>query len=50
MKISFCSIAFRKSPKTILEIIPIIADLGYDAIEIWGNHFNDIPLADIKDA
>jgi len=49
MKISFCSIAFRKSSKTILEIIPIIADLGYDAIEIWGNHFGNIPLADIKD-
>lgn len=49
MKISFCSIAFRKSPKTILDIIPIIADLGYDAIEIWGHHFGDIPLADIKD-
>ena len=49
MKTSFCSIAFRKSPKNIADIIPIIADLGYDAIEVWGNHFGDIPLSDIVD-
>lgn len=47
MKTSFCSIAFRKSSKKITDIVPIIADLGYDAIEIWGNHFGDLPLNDV---
>lgn len=50
MKISFCSIAFRKSPYNIIDIITIISHVGYDAIEIWGNHFGKIPLREIKDA
>lgn len=50
MKTSFCSIAFRKSPQNITDIIPIIANMGYDAIEIWGNHFLDLRLEDIRDS
>jgi 3-dehydroshikimate dehydratase len=36
MLISFCSIAFRESK--IEDLVPGIARLGYDGIEIWGNH------------
>jgi len=38
MKTSFCSIAFRNDKREILELIPEIAELGYNGIEIWGNH------------
>lgn len=48
MKISFCSIAFRKSPMNITSIIPIIAYLGYDAIEIWGNHLHNSSLDNVN--
>ena len=39
MLLSFCSIAFRGS--RIDDIIPRIAELGYDGIEIWGNHVEE---------
>lgn len=38
MKISFCSIAFRKTDETLTAIIPSLAEIGYDGVEIWGNH------------
>jgi len=40
MKISFCSIAFRKNQSSLREIIPRLAHLGYDGLEIWGNHLS----------
>ncbi|MGA9363571.1 MAG: sugar phosphate isomerase/epimerase family protein [Bacteroidota bacterium] len=39
MLISFCSIAFRESK--IEDLIPRVARLGYDGIEIWGNHLGE---------
>lgn len=41
MKISFCSIAFRKTDQPLTAIIPMLAKIGYDGIEIWGNHLTD---------
>ena len=41
MKTSFCSIAFAKNNLKIEEIIPEISSIGYDGIEIWGNHLED---------
>jgi len=38
MKISFCSIAFRKTDEPLTAIIPRLAEIGYDGVEIWGNH------------
>jgi sugar phosphate isomerase/epimerase len=37
--VCFCSIAFRDEP--IEQIIPKLARLGYDGVEIWGNHLKD---------
>ncbi len=39
MKISLCSIGFRRTAQTLSEIIPIVAAIGFDGIEIWGEHF-----------
>jgi len=36
--VCFCSIAFRKEP--IEEIIPKLARLGYDGVEVWGQHID----------
>ena len=36
--ICFCSIAFRTEP--IEEIIPKLARLGYQGVEIWGHHID----------
>jgi 3-dehydroshikimate dehydratase len=48
MKISFCSIAFRKTAEPLTNIIPMVCEVGYDGIEIWGNHLasdgTDLPL------
>jgi 3-dehydroshikimate dehydratase len=48
MKISFCSIAFRKTAEPLANIIPMVSEVGYDGIEIWGNHLegdgSDLPL------
>ncbi len=41
MKISLCSIGFRRTAKPLSDVIPIVADLGYDGIEIWGEHFQN---------
>jgi len=41
VKISFCSIAFRSQPKGIDGIVSILSPLGYDGVEIWGNHLPD---------
>lgn len=38
MKISFCSIAFRSQPTDIDGIVSILSPLGYDGVEVWGNH------------
>lgn len=50
MKISFCSIAFRKEELPLPEIIPGVSGLGYDAIEIWVNHIKKPLLPRIKEA
>jgi 3-dehydroshikimate dehydratase len=39
IKRCFCTIAFRD--ETIQDIIPKIAEIGYDGIEIWGGHIED---------
>ncbi len=49
MKTSFCSIAFRKSPYNIFDIMTIISNIGYDAIEIWGNHLFDIDIDHLRE-
>jgi sugar phosphate isomerase/epimerase len=36
--VCFCSIAFRGEP--IEEIVPRLARLGYQGVEIWGNHID----------
>ncbi len=38
MKISLCSIAFRNSNLSIHNIVDLASTLGYDGVEIWGNH------------
>ncbi|MDI6735842.1 MAG: sugar phosphate isomerase/epimerase [bacterium] len=38
MKMSFCTIAFRHRPMYLEDMIFIISKLGYNGIEIWGNH------------
>lgn len=38
MKLSFCSIAFRKTGESLTEIIPMLAQVGYEGVEIWANH------------
>ena len=40
MKTSFCTIAFRNSDLDIFGAIELISRLGYDSIEIWGNHLS----------
>jgi len=39
MKIGICSIAFKD--ERIEEIIPKVAKLGYEGIQIWGKHLQD---------
>jgi len=41
MKISLCSIGFRRTAQSLSDIIPIVAGLGFDGIEIWGEHFKN---------
>lgn len=50
MKISFCSIALRKEACSLLDIISRVSALGYDGLEIWGNHLKRELLPEIKDA
>jgi len=38
MKFSFCSIAFRKTGESLTEIIPRLAEIGYEGVEVWANH------------
>lgn len=45
MKISFCSIAFRHRPLWLRDIIFIISEIGYDGIEIWGEHLKGYETA-----
>jgi len=49
IKTSFCSIAFRKSPYNIFDIMTIISNIGYDAIELWGNHLTDIDIDHLRE-
>jgi len=48
MKLSFCSIAFRKSSLPLTQIIELASLLGYDGVEVWVNHltkdFSDIEM------
>ncbi len=48
MKTSFCTIAFRKSPYAIFDIMTIISNIGYDAIEVWGNHLTDVDIEQLS--
>ena len=48
MKFSFCSIAFRQTKESLYEIIPVLAEIGYDGIEIWANHLSEDKL-DLED-
>ena len=41
MKISLCSISFREQP--LEEVISKTAKLGYEGIEIFGEHIQDYP-------
>lgn len=46
--LTFCSIAFRD--EAIEAIIPRLAQIGYDAVEIWANHVvetHPLTLADV---
>jgi len=45
MKLCFCSIAFRNDP--IETIVPRLAKLGYDAVEIWANHLQGYDTAQL---
>lgn len=47
MKISFCSIAFRKSCLPLTQIIELASLLGYDGVEVWVNHLNK-DLSDVE--
>jgi len=47
MKISLCSIGFRRTAQPLSDIIPIVADLGFDGIEIWGEHIKDTEPCEI---
>lgn len=38
MKFSFCTIAWRHKSFSLEDMIHVVAMLGYDGIEIWGNH------------
>ncbi len=38
MKISLCSIGFRQDPQPLGDIIDKVAALGFDGIELWGEH------------
>ena len=38
MKLSFCSIAFRKLEDPLTSIIPRLAEIGYAGVEVWGKH------------
>ena len=40
MKTSLCSIAFRNEPRDIGDIVHLAADVGYDSVEVWGNHLD----------
>ncbi len=40
MKLSFCSIAFRKVQDPLSAIIPRLAGIGYAGVEIWAKHLN----------
>lgn len=40
-KLCFCSIAFRDTP--IAAIVPRLAELGYDGVEVWGPHLEGKP-------
>lgn len=59
MKISFCSIAFQKRKWgadvtveiPLPEILPALADAGYDGVEIWAPHvmsLSDAALGDLR--
>ena len=41
MKLSFCSIAFRRQKYPLTAIIPRLAEIGYAGIEIWANHLGE---------
>jgi 3-dehydroshikimate dehydratase len=57
MKISFCSIGFQKNKwgkdrvveRPIREIIHLVADAGYDGIEIWEPHVRELNEAELRE-
>ena len=49
MKISYCSIGFRKNRQiTLSEIIRMLHTAGYDGVEIWEPHIHDFSDADLE--
>jgi 3-dehydroshikimate dehydratase len=51
MRMSFCTIAFQKNKwgkdrqleRPLREILPILAEAGYDGVEIWNDHLMTLP-------
>lgn len=48
MKLSFCTISFRHRPMKLEDIIFIIGELGYDSVEIWGEHIKGYETSCLK--
>ena len=55
MKISFCTIAFQKNKwgrdrvveRAVGEVLPILAEAGYDGAELWGPHVGAMSPAEL---
>lgn len=47
MKISLCSIGFRKSGYPLAEVIAKVSALGFDGIELWGQHLDRQDLDEV---
>jgi 3-dehydroshikimate dehydratase len=45
-QVCFCSIAFRDEP--IVDIVPRLAKLGYDGVEVWGKHIDGQSEVDLR--
>lgn len=47
MKIGICSLAFRD--RDVFDVVPLVADMGYDEIEIWANHLEGKSPAQLEE-
>lgn len=50
MKISVCSVGWRRTDRHISEIIPRVSALGFDGIELWGRHLVGTDATEIASA